>query len=218
MRRFFDIAPLAALAALGVGLGAAGAGTRAQAQQPAAAAEAESWTVDQAHSAVNFSIRHFFTPVSGSFRSFDAQLAFDPVDPTNSEVSVTIDVVSVDTGNEKRDAHLRSADWFEAEKWPTMTFRSTSVRPVGDGKFVAEGDLTIKGVTQKVELPITLLGVQEIPPQMQEMLGGSKKVASFQATGDVDRREFGVGVGNWAQTAVVGADVSIEIAVEAHLR
>ena len=76
--------------------------------------------------------------------------------------------------------------------------------------------LTIKDVTKRVELPVTLLGVQDVPEQMSERLGGIKKVASFQAESQLDRRDYGVGVGNWAETAVVGADVEIEIIVEAN--
>lgn len=176
------------------------------------------WAVDGSHTEVNFVTRHFFTPVRGSFQDFQVDLDYDAERPENSSVRVTIDVASVDTGNERRDDHLRTADWFNAERWPTMTFQSTSVRQAGDGRLVATGDLTIRDVTREVELPITVLGVQDIPEPMREMLDGAQQVASFQADLTLDRREFGVGTGSWAQTTIVGGDVEIEIALEAAYR
>ncbi|MDT8341455.1 MAG: YceI family protein [Longimicrobiales bacterium] len=182
----------------------------------AAAPAPESWNVDNSHSAVTFEVKHFFTPVKGTFTDFQVDLVYDAENPANSSVEARIAVASVDTDNQRRDEHLRSGDFFEADAHPYMTFRSTSVREVAPGELVARGDLTIKGVTQEVELPITLLGVQEIPAEMQGMLGGVTRVASFQAETTVDRRDFGVGVGNWAATMVVGGDVKISIAVEAN--
>ena len=133
-------------------------------------------------------------------------------------MSVKIEVASVDTGIEKRDNHLRSADWFEVEKFPYITFESSSVKRTGEGSFLAAGTLSIKGVEQQVELPITLLGIKDIPERMREMLGGVSRVASFQAEAQLDRRDFGVGVGSWAETVIVGADVEISIALEANQR
>lgn len=176
------------------------------------------WSVDPSHTEVNFVTKHFFTPVRGSFQSFDVDLAYDAERPENSSVRVSIDVGSVATGNERRDDHLRTADWFDAERWPTMTFQSTSVRRVGEDRLLATGDLTIRDVTRQVELPITVLGVQNIPEQMREMLGGAQQVASFEAELNIDRRAFGVGTGSWAQTAIVGGDVQIQIALEAAAR
>jgi polyisoprenoid-binding protein YceI len=182
----------------------------------AAAPVPEEWNVDPSHTAVTFSVKHFFTPGEGQFDDFEISVLYDEENPANSTVEARIAVASVNTNNDRRDEHLRSEDFFEAEAHPYITFQSTSVRPVSDGKFVATGDLTIKGVTQQVELPVEVLGIQEIPPQMQGMLDGSKRVASFQAGTTVDRRDFGVGVGDWAATMVVGKDVAISIAVEAN--
>ncbi len=178
--------------------------------------EPEAWNVDASHTEINFSVRHFFTPVSGSFHSFDVSLDFDAENPEASRVRVTIDVASIDTRNERRDAHLRSGDFFDAERYPQMTFESTSVRRVAPDRLLARGQLTIKDTTREVELPISLLGVKDLPTPMQEMFGGITQVASFTAEAQVDRREFGVGVGNWAETAVVGSEVSISIALEAN--
>lgn len=186
-------------------------------QATAIAAPTEgAWSTDGAHTEINFSVKHFFTPVTGSFGDYEIDLDYNPEKPDKSSVEARINVASVNTGNEKRDNHLRSADWFEAEVHPYMTFKSTSVRKVSSNKLVATGPLTIKGKSLEVELPITLLGTQEIPEQMQQMLGGTKQVASFQASTAIDRGDFGVGVGNWAATMVVGGEVSIEILLEAH--
>jgi len=173
------------------------------------------WNVDAAHTEVNFKVRHFFTPVNGTFRDFDIQLDYDPENPGQSSVTAEIQVASVDTRNDRRDDHLRSADWFDAERWPTITFESTSVRADGPNRLIATGDLTLKDVTRQVELPIEILGVKDIPPEMQEMLGGAEQVASFQADLRIDRGDFRVGTGQWAEDVVVGKDVDIEILVEA---
>jgi len=174
------------------------------------------WSVDEAHTEINFSVRHFFTPVSGTFDAYQVKLDFDPDYPENSTIEVQINVASVNTGNEKRDNHLRSGDWFEAERYPQITFKSTSVEKAGADQLLAKGKLTIKDVSRDLELKVTLLGVKDIPEQMSGMLGGIVQVASFQAMTELDRRDYGVGVGSWAETMVVGADVEIEIAVEAN--
>ena len=175
------------------------------------------WDIDASHTTVGFSVKHFFTPVTGQFDDFEIDLQYDEVDPTQSTVSARIAVASVNTANERRDGHLQSADFFDAETHPYITFESTSVRETASG-LVATGDLTIKDITREVELPITLLGIQEIPGEMQEMLGGATKVAGFQAELAIDRGDFEVGTGNWAATLVVGGEVTINLAVEAHLR
>jgi len=177
---------------------------------------AATWGVDQAHTEVNFSVKHFFTPVTGSFDEFEIKLDYNADNPTSSTVDAKIPVSSINTGNEKRDGHLMSQDFFEADKYPYITFKSTSVKANGDDQLVARGQLTIKGESREVDLPITLLGKQELPEQMQQMMGGTKEVASFKASTSVDRNDYGVGVGNWAATMVVGGDVSIEILLEAH--
>lgn len=178
--------------------------------------EAEPWNIDEAHTEINFSVNHFFTPVSGTFQDFEVELNYNPQNVSASSVQVRIPVASVNTGNARRDEHLRSEDFFEADRYPHITFRSTSVRRVNDTELVATGPLTIKGVSQVVDLPITLLGQQEIPGEMQEMLGGVKRVAGFSAETRIRRQDFGVGVGSWAATVVVGGNVDIRIAVEAN--
>lgn len=179
--------------------------------------EAMMWNVDKPHTEINFSVKHFFTPVSGTFKAYEVEFLFDRENPASSSVNVTIDVASVDTNNDRRDNHLKSGDFFDAENHPQMTFESTSVRQVSETQLIATGKLTIKGITQEVDLPINILGVKEIPEgPMREMLGGVTQVASFQAGTTIDRREFEVGVANWAQTVIVGGEVEVSINLEAN--
>lgn len=189
-------------------------------QNPAAAASPgappPSWSVDPAHTKVGFTVHHFFTPVQGAFDDFDVTLAYDRQNPANSRVTARIPVASVDTGNETRDAHLRSGDWFEADKHPYLSFESTSVRPLGEDRLLATGRLTIKGHTREVAVPIQILGVQQVPEPMQAMMMGVKEVASFRAALSIDRNDYDVGVGSWAGTVVVGDNVDIDLLVEAN--
>lgn len=178
---------------------------------PAAAGE---WQVDAAHSQVGFSVKHFFTPVNGTFKEFDIQLSYDPDNPTAGSVEVTISVASIDTGDERRDGHLRTGDFFEAEAHPNITFKSTAVRKGEGDSLIATGPLTIKGVSKQIELTIDVLGIQDLPEQMQERMG-AKTVAGFSASTKIDRGDFGVGTGNYAATLVIGSDVEISIQVEA---
>jgi len=128
-------------------------------QVTATAAPTEgTWSTDAAHTEINFSVKHFFTPVTGSFGDYEIDLDYDAENPEKSRIEARIAVASIDTGNEKRDNHLRSGDWFEADKHPYITFKSTSVRQVEENKLIASGPLTIKGKSQQVELPIRLKG------------------------------------------------------------
>lgn len=174
------------------------------------------WNVDNAHTKVGFSVRHFFTPVEGSFDAFEAQLIWDRETPANSTVNATIQVASVDTENTDRDAHLLSGDFFDAERFPQITFRSTAVEARGDDMLMVTGDLTIRDVTKQVQMPVRILGVQAVPAEMQQMLGGAVEIASFEGELEIDRRDFGVGSGNFAETAIVGGPVTITIQLEAN--
>lgn len=182
----------------------------------AAAPDPPTWNVDAAHSAVTFSVRHFFTPVKGQFDQSEIELAYDQAAPENSTVRVRIPVATLNTSNERRDNHLKSGDFFEAEAHPYITFVSESVTKVSDTELMVRGALSIKGQVRTIDLPVKILGVVDLAPAMQEMFGGVKQVASFEATLRLDRRDFGVGVGSWAATAVVGKDVDITITVEAN--
>ncbi|MBT8397758.1 MAG: YceI family protein, partial [Gemmatimonadetes bacterium] len=179
MRKLLTLPGMALVSLLTMGAAASPAGE-------IALPEAEPWDVDVPHTEINFSVKHFFTPVTGSFGDYDIELMFDAEQPENSTVRVSIDVASVNTKNERRDNHLRSPDFFNAEQFPKMIFESTSVRAAGEHTLLATGDLTIKGITREVELAIDLLGIMDLPPEMQEMLGGVTQVASFHATTKVD--------------------------------
>tara|TARA_R110002124_G_scaffold45693_2_gene137936 strand:- start:628 stop:1215 length:588 start_codon:yes stop_codon:yes gene_type:complete len=164
------------------------------------------WTVDKAHSNINFEVRHFFTPVDGTFHEYTANVMFDPANLKESMVDVEIMVNSIDTKNEKRNAHLKTADFFNAEKYPKITFKSTKIESKGDNKFVAHGDLTIKDVAKKIEMPFTLLGVMDNPK------GG--KIAGITSEFEIDRNVYGVGTGDYFSDAVIGKTVTAKLNLE----
>lgn len=166
------------------------------------------WEIDSAHSAINFTINHFFTPVDGTFEDYDATVMFNPDDLENSSIDVTIPVTSINTRNDRRDGHLQSEDFFNAEQWPSISFESSSIESRGDNQFVAIGELTIRDVTRDFELPFTLQGMMDHP--MQE----NTTVAGIVANAQLMRTDFGVGVGDWAATAVVGDEVDIQLNLE----
>jgi polyisoprenoid-binding protein YceI len=169
----------------------------------AAQAAPSTWTIDPNHSNVSFSIRHFFTKVSGNFTRFSGSIVYDPANAANSSAKAEIDAASITTANERRDGHLKSADFFDVEKFPTLTFQSTRVTPVGD-KLKIEGNLTMHGVTK----PVTLEGA---------FIGSDPQKAGFEATAKVDRKDFGI-IWNKVvdQGTMLGDDVEIRIAIEAN--
>ena len=169
---------------------------------------ATNWTIDKAHSAINFEVTHFFTPVNGQFNDYEATVNFDPENLEESMIDVQIMVSSIDTKNERRDGHLRTDDFFNAEKWPHITFKSTSIESTGNNEFVANGTLTIKDVSKEISLPFTLLGVRDNPMQENTL------VAGITASTTVDRTDYTVGTGDWASDAVIGDEVTIDLNLE----
>jgi polyisoprenoid-binding protein YceI len=172
---------------------------------------AGTWSIDPVHSEVGFTVRHMMvSKVRGKFRTFSGQLVTGS-DPLDSSVTAEIDLSSIDTGNSQRDAHIRSADFFEVETYPTMTYRSTGVRRDGDG-YVLDGQLTLKGVTRDVPLALELNGFGPDP------YGGTR--AGFSATAEINRRDFGVNFSAVMETggAVVGDKVTIQLEIEAVLQ
>jgi len=143
---------------------------------------AGTWTIDPTHTEVAFTVRHLMSKVRGTFTSFEGAITVAD-DLVSSSAEATIDLASVTTGTPQRDDHLRSSDFFDASTRPTMTFRSTQLRPRGDD-FVAVGDLTIKGVTRQVELAVELLGVGT------DAYGNER--IGLEATGLISRKDFGV--------------------------
>lgn len=172
----------------------------------ATAQEATLWAVDKSHSSVNFKIRHFFTPVAGSYGDWDGVIRFDPANLKGSSINMSINAGSVNTANERRDAHLRTADFFETEKFPTMRFVSTNIQKMGENSFVAVGNLTIKETTKEIRLPFTFLG------SMPHPRGGT--VAGFKANYQILRNDYGVGTGGYVETQTIGNEVDIEILLE----
>ena len=167
-------------------------------------AQGATWNVDAAHSHVGFSVRHLLTPVPGSFGDFTGTIVYDEENPAASSVEFTVHTASIDTNNERRDNHLRSADFFDAENHPTLTFKSKKVAPLGGNNLAVTGDLTIRGVTKEVTVPVEVLGVM-----------GDK--AGFQTELTIDRKEYGV-VWNRALDqggTVLGDDVKILLTIEA---
>jgi polyisoprenoid-binding protein YceI len=168
------------------------------------------WTVDAAHSDVSFTVRHMMvSKVRGRFGRFEGQIV-TAADPLASSATATIDLSSIDTNNEQRDEHLRSADFFEVGKYPTMTYRSTGVRRDGSD-FVVDGELTLKGVTRQVPLRLELNGFGP------DAYGGVR--AGFTASGEINRQDFGVSFNAALETGgvVVGDKVTITLEVEAVL-
>jgi polyisoprenoid-binding protein YceI len=149
---------------------------------------AGTWTIDPVHSHVGFVIRHVMvSKVRGHFTRFEGRIV-TAADPLDSTAVATVDLSSIDTSNAQRDAHIRSADFFEVDTHPTMTYRSTGIRADGD-TFVVDGDLTLKGVTHPVPLRLEVNGFGP-DPFAADPLAGAR--AGFTATGEINRMDFGV--------------------------
>lgn len=176
---------------------------------PATANKTTTWTVDAAHAEVGFAVRHLMiSTVRGRFGAVEGKVTLDEATPANSKVDVTIDVTSIDTRQEMRDNHLRSADFFEVEKFPSMRFVSTKVDGDLNGEFTITGDLTIRDVTRSVKLDAEFHG-RGGDPWGNERMG-------FEAKGKINRGEFGLG---WNQAleaggVVVSDEVKLTIEVE----
>ncbi len=168
------------------------------------------WNIDTSHSAIHFSVRHMVvSKTRGRFTKFSGQIAFDPDDPAKSSVQVTIEPASLDTADAQRDAHLRSADFFDVDKYPQAAFKSTKVIDLGGDKYQVEGDLTIRGVTRPVVLEAVFEGSAKDP------WGGER--AGFAAVTSLDRSDFGLTWNKALETGgvLVGDKVELTLEVEA---
>ena len=164
----------------------------------------ETYTIDSTHSSVKFSIRHFVAKTTGKFNQFEGTITVDKNDWSKSKVSVTINVTSVDTANQKRDAHLQEDDYFNSAEHPLITFESTKWESTGEENvFKVTGDLTMLGVTKEVVLEVDLLG---FGPGMN-----GAHLSGWEATTQLDRTEWGISGGQPA----VGAEVDVTINIEA---
>ena len=168
------------------------------------------WTADTAHSEVGFSVRHMMvSKVRGKFTNFEATIV-TAEDPTASSVTATIQLDSIDTGNEQRDGHIKSADFFNTDVHAVMTYASTSVTPKGDD-WLVDGNLSLHGVTKPVQLKVELNGITGDP------YGGTR--AGFSATAEINRSDFGIefNMPMDGGGVVVGDKISITLEIEAVL-
>ncbi len=174
-----------------------------------AAYAADLYTIDPVHSGIGFKVKHMvISTVPGKFNTFEGQIMFDPNDITKSSVEFTIQTASIDTDNENRDNHLQSADFFDVEKYPTITFKSTKVEQAGDG-YMLHGNFTMRGVTKEISFPFTYNG------QITDGQGNIR--AGFDAELKINRMDYGV---SWDKTLdtgglIVGNEVKIEVHIEA---
>jgi polyisoprenoid-binding protein YceI len=172
-------------------------------------AESSTWKIDPDHSAASFTVRHMgLSNVHGRFGGVSGEITIDPADVSKSSVKATIDTASIDTGVTLRDNHLKSPDFFDVAKYPTMTFVSKSIAKSGDG-YTVTGDLTMHGVTKQVVLAMD-------PPSGEQAMGKQTR-RGFDATTSIHRQDFAL---NWGGTlksgdAMVGDDVKVTLEVEA---
>jgi len=169
---------------------------------------AHEWKLDSVHSGVLFEIKHIYSTVSGRFTDFSADVFFDPNRLEKSRFDFTVKVDSIDTHNGKRDNHLRSADFFAASKYPSMTFTSARVSHAGGNKYILEGKLTVKDVTKAVTVEFIYWGQKANPLKKNQM------VAGFETRLKINRLDYHVGGGQFYKMGVVGQDVDILISVE----
>ena len=165
------------------------------------------WNIDATHTNVGFTVKHMMvSKVRGNFNQFEGTIEGDPTDLANSKVQFKIDVDSINTSNEDRDNHLRSADFFDVENYPEMTFTSTKIVQTDDDEYEITGDLTMKGVTKEVTLEAEFEG-KGVNPWGQEVVG-------FSVEGKVNRKDFGL---TWNQTLETGGVLvseTIKIVIE----
>ena len=177
--------------------------------QPAApASTTETWTVDKTHSTATFKIRHLVANVSGNFRDFNADINIDRAKPENSSVDFTIQATSIDTDSTNRDEHLRSPDFFDVAKFPTITFKSTSVKAKSKSEFDVTGDLTMHGVTKRITLPVSFLGFGKD--------GRGNDKGGFEIETTLNRKDYGI---VWNRDideggVLLGDDVKVSISLE----
>ena len=167
------------------------------------------WSLDPTHSELAFKVRHMMiTNVKGEFRKFDASIISDGTDFTKSTIDVTIDAGSIFTNEEKRDGHLKSADFFDAENHPTLSFKGKSFKKEDDDEYKLTGTLTIKGISKEVELDVEFGGINKDP-------WGNEK-AGFSLEGKINRKDFGL---NWnAALETGGVLVSEEVKISAEVQ
>ena len=168
------------------------------------------WILDPTHSELGFKIKHLMiTSISGSVKSFEADVEMDETDFSSAEINLSAEMSSISTNNEQRDAHLHTSDFFEVEKYPELKFRSTKVEKIGSDTFDLYGELTLKGVTKPVKLNVEFSGVTKDP-------WGSER-AGFVVTGKISRSEWGVNFNSVLETGGVALSDEVRINSEIQL-
>ena len=176
-------------------------------------AQEKNWKLDKAHSNVGFSIAHLvISDVQGNFTDYDVKFTTNKADFSDASIEVVIQTASINTDNQKRDDHLRSADFFDAEKYPTIMFKSKSFEMTGDNKMKVTGDLTMNGVTKEVVLDVVYRG------QAKDPWGNTK--AGFKATTALDRYDYGLKYNSTLETGglLIGQEVDIHIDLQVALQ
>jgi len=167
------------------------------------------WVIDSVHSEVGFKVKHLvISNASGKFMVFEGTVEAGKEDFSDAKISFSADISSIHTGQEQRDGHLKSADFFDAEKFPKLSFVSSSLTPISGSDYILKGDFTLHGVTKPIELEVDFGGIQK------DLYG--QTVAGFEITGKIKRSEFGL---SWSAVTeagglVVGEDVKIHINAE----
>ena len=172
----------------------------------AAMAATTTYSIDKTHSSVGFKIRHLVSKSAGRFDKFSGTIVADRADLTKSSIDLTIDATTISTGNENRDGHLKSADFFDVEKYPTITFKSTKMEKAGEDLYNVTGDFTMRGVTKSIVVPVKVLGFTDGP-------GG---MAGFESNFTINRKDYGV---EWNKALdaggfLLGDDVEVSITFE----
>ncbi len=173
-----------------------------------ALAQQEKWDIDPAHSSITFDIRHTFAVVRGVFLDFSGTVVFDPDAKMLHKCDFEVQVDSVNTHITQRDDHLRTPDFFDAARYPTMRFDTTEIKKRADNQYAVTGTLTIKDVSQTITVPVTFLGVRDNP------LNPKQQVAGFETEFSIDRLAYHVGSGKFYDMGVVGKDVSVMVSLE----
>jgi polyisoprenoid-binding protein YceI len=171
---------------------------------------ADTYQLDKAHTTVGFQVRHIFTMLGGKFQDFSGTIKVDRAKPESSSVEFTIQAASIFTNEPKRDEHLKSPDFFDVASHPTITFKSTSVKPGANNVYQVTGDLTMRGVTKSITIPVTFLGEGKDP-------WGNEKIG-FETSTTLNRKDYGI---NWNKTldqggVLVGDEVKVQVSVEAN--
>ncbi|WP_252312326.1 YceI family protein [Sinobaca sp. H24] len=170
------------------------------------------WSIDPAHSEIGFSVKHMMiSRVKGTFEEFDAALTLDEDELTNSEAEITIKVASINTREENRDGHLQSADFFDADNYPNITFKAKNITKTKDSQYDVTGDLTIRGTTKEVTIDTTFEGQSKDPMSGNIVAGVSGETV-------INRKEFGLTWNATVETGgvLVGEDVKIHLELELH--